>query len=50
LHSKKIRRQSIVGKIGKEEFSYYYSRRQFQFFDFPLRHLLAAYGIERNDI
>ena len=50
LHSKKIRRQSIVGKIGKEEFSYYYSRRQFQFFDFPLRHLLAAYGVERNDI
>ena len=45
LHSKKIRRQSIVGKIGKEEFSYFYTRRQYQFFDFPLRHLLKAYGI-----
>lgn len=45
LHSKKIRRQSMVGSLGKHEFKYSHIQRRFIFMGYPLSQLLSHYGI-----
>ncbi len=40
LHSKKIRRQKIVGEIGTEIFEYSRTKRRFIFNDYPLKYFL----------
>jgi len=46
LYTKKIRRQSIVGSLGKHEFRYFYNTRRFIFLQYPLQNLLKAYGVD----
>jgi hypothetical protein len=45
LHSKKIRRQSMVGSLGKHEFKYSHNQRRFIFMGYPLSDLLSHHGI-----
>jgi twinkle protein len=46
LHSKKIRRQKIVGEKGVEQFDYDKRRRRFVFDDYPLQRFLEKNQIE----
>jgi hypothetical protein len=46
LHSKKIRRQKIVGEKGVEQFDYDKRRRRFVFDDYPLQKFLEKNQIE----
>lgn len=45
IHSKKIRRQKIVGEIGVEVFEYSRTLRRFIFSDYPIKKFIAKNGI-----
>jgi hypothetical protein len=48
LHSKKIRRQKIVGTPGMQTFNYNRNTRRFEFDDYPLLHLQLGAPVEEE--
>lgn len=48
LHTKKIRRQKIVGEIGMEIFDYNKTMRRYIFDDYPLKRFLTANKIQES--
>lgn len=49
LHTKKIRRQTIVGSIDVIQFDYSPYTKRFVFPEFPIKQLLKQYGIDWGD-